>query len=515
MTMHRCGPILIFGLWPIVLVAQDDAPLSAIDWLSQSVAETALAAAIPSVRDEPPVADSAETPTITVTTLDNPSPDGIGLLAPDLTGLPRSLWSGSPEAVLVTLVAAERTETLPALQDLIVTLMLAKADPPLGAGQNGALFLARVDKLLDLGALEPAQALLEQADLEVPDLFRRWFDVSLLTGTEDAACRMMMDRPSISVTYPARIFCLAREEDWSAAALTLGTARALGDVTAEEDALLSRFLDADLVDPMAPLPAPSRPSPLVFRMREAIGEALPTQGLPRAFAHADLRPSAAWRNQLEAAERLVRFGTVSENQLLGIYTAQVPAASGGVWDRARAIQRLEAALAGGDPTAIAVALPPALAAMQAARTEVAFARLYTRRLTGLTLPEPARSAALRLALLSPDYEQAGAAYPPTTPIESFWQSVARGQITGPIPDDRRAAAVAAAFQGAPVPEPMASQIADGQLGEALLRAVAAFQQGIDGDSAAVTDALAVFRAVGLEDVARRAALQYLILDTPG
>jgi hypothetical protein len=141
MTMRPRGLLLILGLWPIDLSAQDsDAPLSAIDWLSQSVDDTALAAPIASVRDEPPVADTAETPAIIVTTLDDRSPDRIGLLPSELTGLPRDLWSASPENVLVTLIAAERTETLPALQGLIVTLMLAQADPPLGAGQDGALW---------------------------------------------------------------------------------------------------------------------------------------------------------------------------------------------------------------------------------------------------------------------------------------------------------------------------------------------------------------------------------------
>ena len=49
------------------------------------------------------------------------------------------------------------------------------------------------------------------------------------------------------------------------------------------------------------------------------------------------------------------------------------------------------------------------------------------------------------------------------------------------------------------------------LGEAALRAVATFEQGLDGDHGAVTDALATLRALGLEDEARIAALEFLIL----
>ena len=105
------------------LLAQEDGsekPLSAIDWLSQSVVTNAGSGAILIVPDEPPIADNAATPDITVTPLDRPSPDVIGLLGSAVTGLPPNLWSGSDGAMLTTLIQAERVETLPAVQDLIV-----------------------------------------------------------------------------------------------------------------------------------------------------------------------------------------------------------------------------------------------------------------------------------------------------------------------------------------------------------------------------------------------------------
>lgn len=499
--------------------AGDDpaAPLSAIDWLSRSVESPTAAppppeSAPPPPRDEPPVASDATAPEIVVTPLDRPSADGVGLLPPSVTGLPRSLWSGSAEETLVTLVRAERAETLPALQELIVTLMLAEADPPRGAGAEGRLFLARVDRLLDIGALEPAQAMLEQTRRDEPELFRRWFDISLLTGTEDYACDLLRNRPGLAPTYPARIFCLARTGEWMAAALTLNTARALGEITEEEEALLTRFLDPELFEGDDPLPPPSRPSPLVFRLREAIGEPLPISGLPRAFAHADLRSTAPWRNRIEAAERLARFGSISENLLHGLYTERRPAASGGVWDRAAAIQALEAALADQDAEAVARTLPPAFEAARSMRIEVPLARIFAERL--LALPGPPDDLSLRLALLSPLYEAAVLEHVPDSSEGRLWSGIARGDVEGLESADPRAAAVIAAFAGAAVPEPMARLIADERLGEALLRAVSAFHQGMDGDPASVTDALAVLRAVGLEEVARKAALQYLLLDRP-
>ncbi len=488
--------------------ADSGEPLSAIDWLSQSVAEPATRL----TPDEDPVADSAAIPTITVTPLDSKLPDAVGLLSPAATGLPATLWSASSTEVLTTLIAAERADPLPAIQELVRDLMLARADPPADAGLDGALLLARVDRLLDMGALDPAQALLEAAGPDTPERFRRWFDVSLLNGSEDAACGLMTRKPAIAPTLPARIFCLAREGDWTAAALTLNSARALGEVSDEEDALLSRFLDPDLYEGEAPLAAPSRTSPLVYRLREAIGDPLPEAGLPRAFAQADLRPTKPWRLQLEAAERLARNGAIQPTQLFDIYTARVPAASGGVWDRAAAVQAFDAAIRKPDAKAVAAALPAVWEAMRDARVEVAFAREYAEQLAAIELSGSAADLAFEIGLLGPDYEAAALAHDATTSRDRLLVALARGAVDGEESQDPRVQAVIDGFGSPTLPEPIATQIADGKLGEALLRSIAVFDQGVDGDTGALRDALAILRSVGLEDVARRAALQLLLLD---
>lgn len=507
------GLVLVPG---VALAQADDAPLSAIDWLSQSVAVPVPAGTvIPApAADEPPVTESAAQPAITVRPLDAPGPDALGLLPASVTGLPADLWSGSGADALTLLVRAGRADSLPALRELTLTLLLAEAAPPADSGAGGAMFLARVDRLLDLGAIEAAQALLELSGREDPEVFRRWFDVTLLTGTEDRACRHMESRPALAPTYPARIFCLARLGDWPAAALTLGTARALDAVTAEEEALLARFLDPELFEGADPLPPPSRPSPLVFRLREAVGEPLSTAPLPRAFAQADLRPTVAWRSRMEAAERLARTGSVEGNVLFGLYAMDVPAASGGIWDRAAAVQAFEAALAGGDRAAVAAALPPVWDAMRTIRAEVAFAAHYGARIAAAGV---GGELAFTIALLSPGYE-AAAAVPdrPGDDRSALLLAVAAGDTAGLPARDGTEGAVIAAFTPGAAPAPaLAAMLDEGRLGEALLRAIAAMDEAASGDPQDMTEGLALLRRVGLEDLARRVALQYLLLERAG
>lgn len=494
------------------LAAQEGAPLSAIDWLSQSVEEASRGGGTPApVRDpnETPITESAAMPEVSVQSLDSAPRGGLGLLPPSVTGLPHDLWSGSRAELLVALVRGEEAETLPALRSFFTTLLLARADPPTGDGAEADFFLARVDKLLELGALEPAQALLEEDGREDAETFRRWFDVSLLTGTEDHACHFMDSRPALAPTLPARIFCLVRKGDWDAAMLTLGTGRALDQIGAEDDATLTLFLDPEAAETSGPLPPPTRPSPLIYRLREALGEPLATASLPRAFAHADLREIAPWRSRMEAAERLVRVGAVSPNVLFGLYMLQTPAASGGVWDRARAIQDLEAALDEGGE-ALARALPPAWEAMNARGAGVAFAETYGARLMEAGLSGDAGALAWRIALLSPDYESVARTIPEGAG-NALLAAVALGDAPGASARNAREAAVLAAFSAPDLPEALLELAANRRLGEAFLRVLTQMAAGLESDPLAMTEGLAFLRQMGLEDVARRAALQYLIL----
>ncbi|NBE08433.1 hypothetical protein GU920_12875 [Rhodobacter sp. CCP-1] len=493
-------------------IGRGQEPLSAIDWLSQSVTTPA------------PVAPQAEAPVtstgvvqepVAVTVIGAPSPDALGLLPPSVTGLPAALWGPGRSADIVGVIGAERVDSLPALRGLLLTVLLAEADPPADAGQSAALLTARIDKLLDMGALDQARALLDAAGSRDPDLFRRSFDVALLTGEEDRGCRIMVESPGLAPTFPARIFCLARSGDWNAAALTLRTGQALGYITDAEEALLSRFLDPDLYEGEPPLPAPAPVTPLAWRMFEAIGEPLPTATLPIAFAHAELRPQAGWKSQVEAAERLARAGAISSNVLLGLYTERRAAASGGVWDRVRAFQRFDAAMQSGERAAIAQSLPEIWALMTQAELEVPFADLYGKRLAAIPFEGEAQRIAFVTGLLAPDFESIAKGLKATTPLETFLIGLAQGDVSGLVPPDSLARAIAPAFI-APAPgEDLSRLIEENRTGEAILTAIEKIERGVQGDLDGVTDGLALLREVGLERAARRTALELLLLERRG
>lgn len=296
------------------------------------------------------------------------------------------------------------------------------------------------------------------------------------------------------------------------------TGDALGQLSELESELLLRFLDPEYAETASPLRAPVRPTPLEFRLFEAIGEALPTAPLPLPFAIVELTGDSGWRAQLQAAERLARVGAIDGNQLLGAYTQQMRAASGGIWDRVEALQRFETALTTGDPTAVSSSLEAVWPHMRSAGLLVPFSTLFAARLQGLPMSNRAETIAGYAALLSDNYEVAATGLVDSeAPDLAFLAKIAQGQAPGLAPRDLPHGSALEVAWSTPVvaPPDVASLPSQDRLGEGLMQAITRFAVGAEGNTQALTDSLKTLRAFGLEDTARRAALQLAILDMEG
>lgn len=471
LAVGLCGP------------AGAEPPLSASDWLSGSVRGPDRESSAWRPGDKPPpglpgapgpkpVATTGAVGSVQVTRLGNGNPDAAGLMTPRKAGLPPTLWQGSSPAVLADLILRTPAR-LPAMNALLNRVLVTQLIPPPaepGAPQ-GTLFLARADRLLDAGALDRAQALLIAAGPSDPEIFRRLFDIALLKGDEGRACDIMNNTPGIAPSFAARIFCLAQTGDWAAAAISLHGAESLNLLDRRQAVLLTHFLDDAYVDSDQALPPSDRMTPLDFRIREAIGQPLPTSSLPIAFAHSDLRPMNGWKARLEAAERLARAGAIPPATLRALYSEQKPAASGGVWERAGAMRTLEAALAGGDPSP---ALPQAFDEFRmAGMADVLAAMIAADLPEGGTTGRPAEIAA--------------------------WLRQWQGLPT-PVP-----LVLDPALKADPVAAPGTHK------GEALLNAMADVDAGLDGDLPRAGRGLAALRALGLTAEADLAAAQLSLL----
>jgi hypothetical protein len=415
------------------------------------------------------------------------------------------------------LIASHDDEGVPAARSLFHRLLLAEADPPRGADGSSVL-VARIDRLLGIGALEEARALIDRAGPDTPELFRRWFDVGLLLDAAEPPCAALRQNPSLSPTLPARVFCLARGGDWNAAEITLTLGQEVGSIPPEEQALLARFLDPELFEEEEQPPLPEPLTALDFLMREAVALPRPPGPLPLAFLHADLGEHVPMRTRIDAAERLTLSGAVGVQELLAAYRSGEPAASGGLWERARAVQALDAALAGGEPAAVGPALLAADAALSARGLRVALAQGYDLdlgKVDAAALSAPARLAVVELLLLGGSLDAAARVAGPDRDarLRALFAVAGADEALGAVDDEKLAAALAGLGAEAPADDRearLAAMLAGGRQGQAILAALELVQAGPDVDPPALRAAVLTLRLAGQTASARKIALQSLL-----
>ncbi|MEM9708135.1 MAG: hypothetical protein AAF871_05030 [Pseudomonadota bacterium] len=496
--------ICVFGLFASPALA-DGRPLSAIDWLSRSIEESAALPVSPAPRGARPAPISRLPTEVTTRPLRPPEPETTGLVAAADLGLPADLWGVSTAEEIAAGMGQIPADLPWSARDLLRRVVISRQASPAQGDMGDLLLQARIDTLLRFGALDEARLLLGTRPPDNPALFRRWFDIALLTGAETEACRYLAELPDLSPTYPARIFCLARNGDWQVAALTLGTAESLGILTPDEDALLARFLDPELFETVPP--RPRQMTPLIYRLFEAAGERLPTATLPLAFAHADLAPILGWKTRLEASERLARAGVLSPGALFEVYAERKSAASGGVWDRVSDVARLNTRLSNG--SARAADYSKAYRRMEAAGLGAVFAQAYR------ALPEAPETDAERRDLLRISAAQGRRIIPgrylrPGNRDDLFLAAVALGDpSTAPAPS-ALGRAVADGFRRAEFDGTLSDLAAVDRQGRALLLALQWIAEARSGDPDRLGEAIWYLRSLGLEETARRIALDLLL-----
>lgn len=502
-------------------------PLAASDWLSGSIQTPGSVSAWrpgdprpadQTAKSRHDLAKSGAVEPVAVTRLGQDNPDSTGTVSARAADLPADLWGDSDAAVLAGLVA-QSAPRLPALRRLERRLLAAQLQPPrTQAGDAGKLFLARVDTLLDMGATGAARELLRSAGPPDPQRFRRIFDIALLSGDEAEACALMDRTPGVAPSFPARIYCLALGGDWAAAALVFHGAETLGQIDPQMTALLAQYLDDGYADQGQELVPPTVVTPLVLRLYEAIGQPLSSTELPLAFALADLDQNGGWKARLDAAERLARAGAIPASRLRAIYVEQKPAASGGVWDRAAAVQALDRALTEHDAAGVQAALPLAFDRMSEARLGPALADMVGAQvgaqLASLSLTGRAGQIGLWLALQAGQWQTVGTPPGDAAPFDLWLLDFASGLAEATPPagtGSDRAQALVPAFRGAmPVPARAAEKISASRKGEVLLDAIADTDAGLDGDLARAAQGLRSLRALGQGEIARQAAVELVL-----
>ncbi|NNU80557.1 hypothetical protein HMH01_08925 [Halovulum dunhuangense] len=517
--------------WPFVVIAAalasglpvqaSDAPRSAIGWLSDVIRTPAPQADGQAAALSPETVSPFAEAEIMTSRLDDPIRNGIGLLSARESGFDPDMWADASALRVRSLILELRPAGVPAARELYRRVVLTETLPPIGSGPSNGVLLARLDSLMAAGRLEDARALIELAGVADPELFRRAFDIALLAGGIDEICGQLRDSPGLSPTFPARVFCLARLGDWSAAALTLQLAREVGDIAPAQEELLAWFLDPQLFEGETPPPAPRPLTTLDHVLREAVALPRSATTLPTAFLWLDAGNEAPLRSRIEARERLVREGAMEPEPLFDAYRQNTPAASGGVWDRMAAVQELDQAFATMDAQALPGALERADRLLSDLGLRPALATVYARQLAALPrdgLDTDTRRRIGGLLLLAGSGPQAARWLPDNNDgSDMLLRALAlgradlpQGTALSPIEDAVRRGLTQLAPPSADAAQ-LGAMIDEGRIGEAMVQVLTLLAPGPELDPGDLAAALYLLRMAGQDETARRVAAETILL----
>ena len=475
-------------------------PLSAIDWLSK--ANSKFQRSILEITN----LDVDKTNDIQVSTLNSSEYQAIGLLPIYVTGIPTTIWRNSSFDDLEYSFKTMPTFSYSPIQELVYSLLLAEARPPLNEPSRYAFLEVRLDRLLNYGAVDPAIALVERASPVPERMIPQLFDISLLSSNNFPICEPVFQNTENRDLQAELIYCYARKGDWLTAHLILETEKVLGDLSDHEISLLSRYLEVDFnVDLSALLPPPDSITPLEYRLYEAIGEPIPAEYLPIQYSQSDLSGENGWRAQVIAAERLSLTGAIPENQILGIYTNHSPGASGGMWDRIKVINDLDAAL--DDKENLEKSFQDAWKVFKQTDQLTVFAKLFGLRVFEENLSPKSKKIAANLLLLTNNFKI----------TEGYWDpsdirfGLTAGDFSQVKVSDETEKIILQIFTEPSVPFLVEQKLNQGKLGEVILNALLQFELGIEGNLKDFSESLSTLNLIGLESTARRAALTHLVL----
>lgn len=279
------------------------------------------------------------------TALAAPSVEAAGLVGAGALGLDDAMWGATPGARAIALIDAAEPTALHAVDRLLRRVLVAGATPPEGAD---GLLAARARALIRFGAAEEASSLAGAAGRDAsPALRRARAEAALIVGRDETLCEkdvLGADAPAdpggTDAFWPGlRAYCLARTGD-PLAAVAVNAMVELGSVDPTDAPLLEALVDESLID-YVPVPHASTLTPLRIAMLRSMGRvnrpSIESAPLPMIAGLFALESTGA-KGALIAAERLEAVGAIDTKILREMYVSFADAVDGPLGQRAKAVR---------------------------------------------------------------------------------------------------------------------------------------------------------------------------------
>ncbi len=329
--------------------------------------------------------------------------NGIGLISIERTVFPDNLWSNSSEKVL-----AERLNQMPELSlattnKIFKRLLVVDAQPPLnsiGIKNMGYSFLiSRIDKLIQIGALDEAEEILNYLKNPPINFMKRKIEVALINGRLTKTCNLAERYPNFTGMLQFKIICLVQKNDWQAAALAFTVGSSLNLLNEKEKNIFLNFLDPEIQADFFHSVSIEDLSPTSFYLLYGKNKIIVPDKFPHKYAYAFSRSDISPELRIRSMETLASKYIINSNTLFDLYrTNQV--GYGEQVDTKNALMELQQSVKGNSDQQKLIALKNATKIFFKKNLLPQFSHEYKNILKELITSNDKRLRDLSVALLS-------------------------------------------------------------------------------------------------------------------
>lgn len=438
--------------------------------------------------------------------------DAVGLIPSGVSGFPNDLWASSKVETIREKISNLDPNMIPAALELFFILLLAEAKPPWDSSGEGKLFLSRVDKLIEYGALEQANELMERSGGVGNEFDTRRFDIALLTDTEHVPCSGIKSKAIKAPSFSHQIYCFVRLGEWKNAVLVFEAAKTIGDFTPQEEQIVTIFLFPELALSIGNQEF-DKLTPLFFRMLKDSGFYNYHQNIKPSLAYHLKNSSPEWRTRIESLEKLVRSNSLPFETMLVAYTESKPPSIDGVWERVRVVQALEKAIALQNTLEIKDLFLQGFSLME----DVGLSVHYTEYFVPRVLPH-----IIEFGRIAPSYYFPAILYDftveeielmsPSNREENLLYALRTGDLAKATPSTPLEQGIISGLTKTSSPKDALSNMAiKGKFGEALLDILFILQDVNQASPNEIGRAIAGLTSLGLQQTAREVAIQILVI----
>ncbi len=330
--------------------------------------------------------------------------NGIGLISIERTKFPSDLWRNSSEKVLSEKLTSMPNLTLTSTNKIFKRLLLVDAKPPLnsiGVKNMGYLFLlSRIDQLINLGAIDEVEEILNYIKEPSVELMKRKIQVASLNGRLAKTCDLANKYPNFEGMLQFKIICLVRKSDWQAAALAFTVGSSLKQFDEKERKLLLNYLDPDIQTNSLYDVEINDLSPTSFYLMHGKKELIPPDILPNKYAYAFSLFGSPPKIRIKSMEQLAAKYVVNSNTLFSLYRSSLIENKENANDSTIVVMQLEQAFNSDSEHNKLLALKQATKVFQKKNLLVHLSNEYVDELKNLYYSDDKRLKDLVIALLS-------------------------------------------------------------------------------------------------------------------